>query len=272
MEILNLNDKEKGSIDYDYFVFSGGECHIKINQKIIKNTKIVASLRSSEDVMKLLIATDAIKRNSVGRIELLIPYVPYARQDRACNQGEALSIKVFTDLINAQNYDVVTIFDPHSDVTPALINNCKVQSNHWLVKNVLEAADSTNSALIISPDAGANKKSKDLIKYLGGDLIKCDKTRDTATGKITGFEVYADDLKGKDCVIVDDICDGGGTFIGLAKELKAKNSGDIYLVVSHGIFSKGIPPLIEGGINHVFTTDSFCEIEDLNLTVFHYGR
>lgn len=279
MEILNLNDKSKGTIDYDSFVFSGGECHIKIKSFALKvgSVKIITSVRNSEDIMRLLLATDALRRIGSARIELHIPYVPYARQDRVCNTGEALSIKVFADIINSQNYYVVTIFDPHSGVTPALINNCRVQSNHKFSLEALQSIYTKNhiySPYLVSPDSGANKKSKDLVKYLNTindiDLLKCDKTRDVMTGQITGFEVYADNLKGKDCVIVDDICDGGGTFIGLAEELNHKHAGDIYLVVSHGIFSKGIEPLIEGGIKHIYTTDSFCQLKSNHLTIINY--
>jgi ribose-phosphate pyrophosphokinase len=78
---------------------------------------------------------------------------------------------------------------------------------------------------------------------------------------LEGFRVYEDDLQGKDCLIVDDICDGGGTFIGLAKELKKHNAGNLYLSVSHGIFSKGLKELNQYFTN-IFTTDSFKTIDE----------
>lgn len=119
---------------------------------------------------------------------------------------------------------------------------------------------------LVCPDSGANKKMKDLQKGIMHDsLIKCDKTRDTQTGEISGFEVYANDLEGKPCLIIDDICDGGGTFIGLAKELKKKNAGKLYLAVSHGIFSKGYVEL-DKYFDGIYTTDSFKNVpktEDL---------
>jgi ribose-phosphate pyrophosphokinase len=78
---------------------------------------------------------------------------------------------------------------------------------------------------------------------------------------LAGFEVFANDLKGDDCVIVDDICDGGRTFIGIAQELKMKNAGDIYLCVSHGIFSHGFDELRKY-FKKIFTTNSFKDIND----------
>jgi ribose-phosphate pyrophosphokinase len=96
-------------------------------------------------------------------------------------------------------------------------------------------------------------------------VVECSKSRDVKTGKLTGFKVYAEDLEGKDCLIVDDICDGGGTFIGLAGELKKKNAGNLYLAVTHGIFSKGFEEL-EKCFDKIFTTDSFKEINHNCLT------
>jgi ribose-phosphate pyrophosphokinase len=81
------------------------------------------------------------------------------------------------------------------------------------------------------------------------------------TGKLSGFKVFADDLKGKTCVIVDDICDGGGTFLGLAKELKDKSCGKLILIVTHGIFSKGLEKLTEV-FDEVFSTNSFSDFEN----------
>ena len=116
-----------------------------------------------------------------------------------------------------------------------------------------------NQVLLISPDGGALKKIYKVSEYLGGvEVVECSKSRDVKTGKLSGFKVYSDDLEGKDCLIVDDICDGGGTFIGLAEELKNKNAGNLYLAVSHGIFNKGFESL--SVFKKIFTTNSFKDI------------
>ena len=112
------------------FNFSGGEVQVTVKKMTSDVVYITANLRSSDDVMALLMATDALRRQGATRIHLTMPYVPYARQDRVMNPGEALGIKVFCDLINAQNYSSVNILDPHSDVTPALLNNVLVIEQH----------------------------------------------------------------------------------------------------------------------------------------------
>lgn len=243
--------------ELDSFIFSGGEPHIKC--PVEKYLRIVANIRTSDDFMKLVMVLDAAKRQGSEVKELVIPYFPGARQDRVMNEGESLSVKVYADIINSFNIPMVTVLDPHSDVTSAVLNNCAALTNHAFVYQCLNKINAGVFHLV-SPDAGANKKIKDLGKSLSDtfnfDIIKCDKTRDVSTGNITGFEVYADDLKGKPCVIVDDICDGGGTFLGLAKELKEKNAGDLFLVVTHGIFSKGFEELGKY-FKHIYTSSSF---------------
>ena len=153
----------------------------------------------------------------------------------------------------------VVIFDPHSEVTPALLNNCKVIDNFSFIEQVIQQID--EEVILISPDGGALKKIYKVSEYLGGvEVVECSKSRDVKTGKLSGFKVYSDDLRGKSCLIVDDICDGGGTFIGLSEELKNKNAGKQYLAVSHGIFSKGTEVLTEQ-FDKVFTTDSVKDFE-----------
>jgi ribose-phosphate pyrophosphokinase len=200
----------------------------------------------------------------VKEINLFIPYFPAARQDRVMVQGEPLSVKVYADMINAMTLASVTIFDPHSEVTPALLNNCVTISNHEFIKKVI--AKIGNDVKLISPDGGALKKIYKVSEFLGGaEVVECSKSRDVKTGKLSGFKVYSEDLAGADCLIVDDICDGGGTFIGLAEALKAKNAGKLYLAISHGIFSKGFE-VFDQYFEQIFTTDSIKEIDHAGVT------
>ncbi|MEL6720431.1 MAG: phosphoribosyltransferase family protein [Bacteroidota bacterium] len=82
------------------------------------------------------------------------------------------------------------------------------------------------------------------------------------TGQLSDFQVYANDLNAKNCLIVDDICDGGRTFIGLAEALKHKGANRLYLAVSHGIFSYGFEEL-NNHFEHIFTTDAFRDLEEV---------
>ena len=254
------------SIDFSAFTFNGGEPHIKILETDIQEVTITHRITAFNDLGFVLIATDALKRMGVKTINLFIPYFPAARQDRVMVAGEPLSVKVYADIINAQQYSEVIVFDPHSEVTPALLNNVTVIQNFEFVKQCLATID--DEVVLISPDGGALKKIYKVAEYLGGvEVVECSKKRDVKTGQLSGFRVYEEDLSGKHCVIVDDICDGGGTFLGLAQALKDKNAAKLSLVVSHGIFSKGFKELTTV-FDQVFTTNSFRDIKEEGVVKF----
>jgi len=269
--ILNLDPKftpfqNQEEIKFQSFTFSGGEPHIKINPDFDRNQKITIThrLNSFNDLGLLCITVDALRRMDAKIIDLFIPYFPAARQDRVMIPGEPLSVKVYADIINALQLNKVFVFDAHSEVTPALVNNCEVIPNHTFIQQVLKVIG--ENVKLISPDGGALKKIYKVSEFLGGvDVVECSKSRDVKTGKLSGFKVYEDDLNGIDCLIVDDICDGGGTFVGLAEELKKKNAGKLYLAVSHGIFNKGFEVL--NCFDAIFTTNSVKDFEGESVQV-----
>lgn len=269
--ILNLDPKftpfnNQEEIKFQSFTFSGGEPHIKINPDFDNNQKITIThrLNSFNDLGLLCIAVDALRRMDVKIIDLFIPYFPAARQDRVMIPGEPLSVKVYADIINALQLNKVFVFDAHSEVTPALVNNCTVIPNHTFIQQILKVIG--KNVKLISPDGGALKKIYKVSEFLGGiDVVECSKSRDVKTGKLSGFKVYEEDLKGMDCLIVDDICDGGGTFVGLAEELKKKNAGKLYLAVSHGIFNKGFEVL--NCFDKIFTTNSVKDFDNEKVEV-----
>lgn len=227
--------------------FSGGEINVKLIDLPVKNIKITAILENSEDVMTLLLLVNAIKSFPQSTIaELVIPYFPYARQDRICNVGEAFSLKVMADLINSLNIPKVTIYDPHSDVTPALINNVNVVPQHQI------CADLIGKRIVVCPDAGAEKK----IMKLEKPYIMATKVRDVKTGNIIKTEVHSKTKPNGHYIIVDDICDGGRTFIELAKTLKHEHGArEVDLYVTHGIFSAGFD-VFKGYISTIYYLNS----------------
>lgn len=259
MKVLNLSTGFKPfnssleEIESKSFLFSGGEVHIKLQDRA-DEVLVSARLNDSNDVMKLLLAVDALRRNGSKTITAFIPYLPYARQDRVMVGGEPLSIKVMCNLINSCNFEKVYVFDVHSEVSLALLDNCELISNYSLAKQVLS---NHSDYLLVSPDAGALKKIYKLAEALNytNDIVLCNKVRDVSNGKIKQITVDQDDLGGKDCFIIDDICDGGATFVGVAKELKKRNAGKVSLIVSHGIMSHGETELVDW-IDHIYTTDS----------------
>ena len=254
------------------FNFPGGECHIRITpSKVGENANIKAYLYNSDDIMSLLLTVDAIRRvNPIININLTMPYFPYARQDRICNKGEAFSVKVMVDLINSLQCNSVIIYDPHSDITPSLLNNCQVITSAKIITtSPLKSFIDDNLLTLVSPDAGAENKTKEIVKQLRKkEIINAFKTRDTKTGKITSCTINGN-VKDKNIIIVDDICDGGQTFVELSKKLRSQGAKDIYLYVTHGIFSKGLKVLKEHLI-HIYCYHTFLnenEIDNDFLTI-----
>ena len=121
--VEGINDKQRVP---KIFNFPGGEVQVSLQEFIGKTSEkvtITARISSSDDVMALLMTNDAVERQCKGMKSkhLIIPYLPYSRQDRVCNPGEALSVKVFAQFINSMNFDSVTTYDAHSDVGPPLL-------------------------------------------------------------------------------------------------------------------------------------------------------
>lgn len=260
------NPQNEGD-SYKHFQFGSGENHLQILTPSSNRVEIMFRYSGDQSMMQLLLLTDALRRQGATEIDLFVPYFPGARQDRVCNQGEPLSAKVYADLVNQQQYRQVTVFDPHSDVVVALLNQVRVIKNHQFIKDVVVELGA--DLILISPDAGSNKKIFELASKLGGlEVVRADKLRDVRNGAIIGTEVFCEDLGGKTALIVDDICAGGRTFVELAKKLKAKNCSKIVLVVSHYEGSAQEDKLSESGIDAVYTTNSlrdFTETEFLNV-------
>lgn len=256
MEItmIKIHDEFR-MVRHDRKIWAGGEVSVRLETCIDGNATIVAHIKNSDDIMELLMVRDAISRVSHNDVSLIMPYFPYARQDRVCNAGEALSAKVMASLINSMNFKTVTIWDAHSDVVPALLDRCINIHQESFVRNVPDIMTKT----LIAPDAGAAKKVKVCADSLRVKYLTAGKTRDPMTGEITGSHIEADHISG-DVLIVDDICDGGRTFNELAKVLRPKMDpgADLSLYVTHGIFSWGF---IELGkhFSKIYTPNPWCD-------------
>lgn len=250
------------------FRFPGGEMQVTIPAGLreqadaAREFRIHALLKSADDVMQLLLLTDALRRlNPAVPVHLDMPYVPYARQDRVCNPGEALGAAVFCKLINDQQYATVTIVEPHSDVTPALLSRVRVVDAAAFLKKALAAPAFAQGVTLMAPDAGARKRVQALAKALGvADVRYAEKVRDPQTGRITETRV-PDDIPAQPVLVVDDICDGGRTFLELAAALRDKTRQPLYLYVTHGIFSKGLTEL-KARYTEIFTAYDWTRTED----------
>lgn len=234
-------------IEVPYFKFPGGELQVNIIEiKPYKegsyNFKIKASLLTSDDIMLLILSVIALREQwPKSTMRLCIPYFPYSRQDRVCNIGEAPSLRVMCSLINALMVEMVHIYDPHSHVLLASLNNVFA----WSMKEIIMSSGMSNlmgDYMLVSPDAGAEKKVLEVSSVNRNEVIFCRKVRNASTGNITDCEFYRD-VNNKRLLILDDICDGGATFIALAQKLKEGGAREINLYVTNGIFSRGIDEL-----------------------------
>jgi ribose-phosphate pyrophosphokinase len=272
---LNLVDLENSDIKYKISRFPDGQQSITLDmvdfdlpQKI--TVSIISRLNSFKDLEIIISANQALREFSyVENVKLNVPYFLGARSDRKFEAGTSNYLKtVICPIINAQNFSRVTVLDPHSDVLEACLNNYHKHNNHRLVKFALTAIDNKSGAqsriCLVSPDAGAYKKIFDVAKEFNIDrIITANKVRDLRTSKILKTEIPTldqhADLK---YVIIDDICDGGRTFIELAKAIKgSRPSAKVYLVVTHGIFSAGFKELSQY-FEGIYTTNSYREVAD----------
>lgn len=174
-----------------------------------------------------------LRQHYRGDMVLALPYVPHARMDRVKNPCEMFTLKAFCDTINRMGFVKVEIFDPHSNVTLALLDNVKVNWPMSIICDVRRSLPDQSNTTFFFPDDGAMKRYSAMFP---NELCTYGiKDRDWATGKIRGLIINGDDylIKNRDILIIDDICSKGGTFFYSAKALKEKGARDIYLYVSH---------------------------------------
>lgn len=254
------------SLDIETIKFSGGELHVKLpnfRTPVPSPLNVVARLQSPDNLIELLLASEVIDRrlrqcSYPTKKKLIIPYFPYARQDRVTEPNTAFSLKVVAKLINDLGFDEVVSCDVHSDVTPALVDNMRVVSQVDLITKhnpALDAFIRREVTCIIAPDAGAVKKASTVAAHYKLPTFQASKVRDVSTGEITATKIY-DDMRSYECLIVDDICDGGRTFVELAKALRSSGASKVYLYATHGIFSKGLG-VFAGLIDNIYTTNCF---------------
>lgn len=265
--MIRMTNRYGKPIEFSTIKFSGGELHPRIEGCVTKDAWIRADLFNSDDIMELLLLTSALRYLKCDHIHLVCPYLPYARQDRVAYLGEALGIKTMCSLVNQMQFASVEVWDVHSDVSMALLDS--VAFNRPQLEFVSRISDvAIANCVLVAPDAGARKKTQKAAEHLGLSMVGADKIRSTEDGSITGTEVHSDHIGDKDFLIVDDICDGGRTFVELAKVLRPLTSGKIRLYVTHGIFSKGLG-VFDGLIDAIYTPNPWPTVdkEDLRLTI-----
>jgi len=262
--ILNLTDKSNSEIDYEIIRFPDGQQDIRIktvysNDFLMPTVLIKSRLNSFLDLELIICADAALKNLGIWDIELEVPYFLGGRSDRLFMKGGTSYLKdVICPIINKREFSKVTIFDPHSNVLPALIDEVHIENVNLL--SYCRGGECLKNVILVAPDAGAQNRVYEASKFNTSDIIVCSKKRDMATGKILST-IVPESNKDLPHILVDDICDGGRTFIEIAKVLMERGANDLYLCVTHGIFSKGLD-VLRPYFKRIYTTNSVKDIDD----------
>jgi ribose-phosphate pyrophosphokinase len=229
-------------------------------------------INSYEDLFYVRAVADIIQHNNIKGWELYIPCMFGQRSDRRFSMFQSFDLKLIADVINECGFEKVKILDPHSDMTLGLINHSEKISSLPYVRQAVDLLARRSEAehnysvspLLVSPDAGAFKKVFEFGEATGCEVMGANKHRD---GQGNVDLIFTHDVENRECLIVDDLCDGGRTFEILAKELKKNKASRVYLYVTHGIFSRGFSGLFDAGISHVFCTNSVRDIDTENVAI-----
>lgn len=265
----------------DHWVYPGGEVGIRV-PKLATTSKVLARIQSSEDLVNLIMASRG--RNEGPIQDLFVPYLPYARQDRVAVDGDPNAIHVLAELIALSRVNHVITVDAHSKEAAVAFATRGIRfTNLSLAPYVLcflRNLDQSRPLVIVQPDQGAHDRTMEayiaIIEALGKVPVppvwghmSCKKTRDPTSGKLTGFKFdfagrrhdgqYLGALRSlpldAQYLIVDDICDGGGTFNGIRTTVLAKFP-HVALWTTHGIYSRGFSELSKN-FNYLGCTDSY---------------
>jgi ribose-phosphate pyrophosphokinase len=261
VKLLDLTHADlPGDLPFEQFFFPDGQPHLRLEGGIgeLDHVQILTRIKSGDDIALLGLAVDAVRSVCKGRISVNISYLLGARMDRPIGPGQPFTLRVLAGMLNAacEQANDVRILDPHSPVTLEMVKH---------------ALDAEPGCVVVVPDQGARSRIDALMRAVGprrNAIVICGKKRDPNTGALSGFELLsglAEGLRGDRCLIIDDLCDGGGTFAGLSNVLRDAGAVSVSLCVTHGIFSKDLPIF---GIGHVYCTDSYAARESApGLTV-----
>ena len=241
--------------------FADGEIYVEINENIRGNSIFVIqsiSTPANDNLMELLICIDALRRSSAKNITAVIPYFGYARQDRKVVPRTAISAKLVSNLItNAGAHRIVTV-DLHAgqiqgffDIPVDNLFSTPIFSKH--IKKYI----SNKNIICVAPDVGGVERARALGQKLNVGLAIVDKRR-PAPGKSQVMNIIGN-VKGKNCLLVDDIIDSGGTIVNAAKALKEKGAKDVYVYVTHGVLSgNAVEQINNSKIKKLILTDTIA--------------
>jgi len=233
-------------------IIESGDIHIKIRGNSYEDLFRAAAIKEAWD------SENSTNKNVVAKLSIFC--LIGQRSDRRFNKGESFDLKVICKFINEMKFDKVFILHPHSPISLALINNSEKVSHFEFVEKTY---NKIGNPILVSPDAGAYKTTHEIAEKLNADLVPSNKVR------VDGVPVISiqGNVKDKECLIVDDLADGGRTFKFLATALKEQGASKVYLYVTHAQFNYGFDELKES-IDHVYCTNSFKDINDEFVTQY----
>ena len=239
--------------------YADGEIYIEINENIRGNSVFVIqspSTPANDNLMELLLCLDALKRSSAKSITAVIPYFGYARQDRKVAPRTSISAKVVSNLISMAGANRVVTVDLHAGQIQGFfdipVDNLFTTP---LFARFIKKSFKNKKLICVSPDVGGVQRTRGLATKLKTDLAIIDKRR-PKPGKSQVMNLIGD-VRGKTCLIVDDIIDSGGTIVNAAEVLKRKGATEIYVFITHGVLSGDASRKIKNSkIKKLFITDT----------------
>lgn len=240
-----------GDLPFKLLTFPDGQRHIELRGGYEHRVATIeTAICDANDLFDVLLAKDVLDAN--GYITSLdIRYVLAGRMDRRINRDQPFTLQVVARILSGAGFRKIRVLDPHSAVSLDSLDATPVYPVD-AVKMVLQKYN-PNYTVVVAPDAGSMLRVKTLVRD-PWHIRYGSKHRDMKTGKLDSFAIEdAPFFACKPCLIVDDICDGGGTFSGLGKVLRDAGATRVDLFVTHGIFTKGLPlPYVD----LIYTTDS----------------
>ncbi|HEC3323939.1 TPA: ribose-phosphate pyrophosphokinase [Campylobacter jejuni] len=245
--------------------FSDGEISVQIDESVRgKDVFIIQSTcaPTNDNLMELLILTDALRRSSANSITAIIPYFGYARQDRKANPRVPITAKLVANLIQASGIDRVATIDLHAGQIQGFFDIPVDNLYGSIVFNDYIKAKHFKNAIIGSPDIGGVARARSVAKYLGLDIVIVDKRREKANES----EVMniIGDVKDKEVILVDDIIDTAGTIVKAAEALKEKGAKSVMACCTHAVLSgKAYERIASGVLDELVVTDTIPLKEQL---------
>ena len=214
------------------------------------------SYPANDNIMELLICLDALKRSSARRVTAVIPYYGYARQDRKPGPRTPISAKLVADLIGAAGADRVLTLDLHAGQIQGFFD---VPVDHLYAAPVLvrdiQQRYQGRDLMIVSPDVGGVVRARNFAKRLEADLAIVDKRRERAG--VSEVMNIIGSVEGRDCILVDDIVDSGGTLCNAAEALKKEGARSVSAYITHGVLSgKAVERVAGSVLDELVITDS----------------